>query len=90
VLQNPRLVILDEATSALDADTERRLVEQLRQHVRGRTLLFVTHRLGNLRQADRILVMEQGRIIEDGTWAELIQRRGAFAALARQQHEEAG
>jgi ATP-binding cassette subfamily B protein len=90
LLMNPRLVILDEATSALDADTERRLVEQLRQHVRGRTLLFVTHRLGNLRQADRILVMEQGRIIEDGTWAELIQRRGAFAALARQQHEEAG
>ena len=89
LLMNPRLLILDEATSALDADTERRLVEQLRQHVRGRTLLFVTHRLGNLRQADRILVMEQGRIIEDGTWAELIQRRGAFAALARQQHEEA-
>ena len=88
VLQNPRLVILDEATSALDADTERRLVEQLRQHFRGRTLLFVTHRLGNLRQADRILVMEQGRIIEDGPWAELISRRGAFAALARQQHEE--
>ena len=88
VLQQPRLVILDEATSALDADTERRLVEQLRQHFRGRTLLFVTHRLGNLRQADRILVMEQGRIIEDGPWSELIARRGAFAALARQQHEE--
>ena len=88
VLQQPRMVILDEATSALDADTERRLVEQLRQHFRGRTLLFVTHRLGNLRQADRILVMEQGRIIEDGSWSELISRRGAFAALARQQHEE--
>ena len=88
LLQNPRLVVLDEATSALDADTERRLVDQLRQHFLGRTLLFVTHRLGNLRQADRILVMEQGRIIEDGTWPELISRRGAFAALARQQHEE--
>ena len=88
LLQNPRLVILDEATSALDADTERRLVEQLRRHLRGRTLLFVTHRLGNLRQADRILVMEQGRVIEDGPWDALIERRGAFAALARQQHEE--
>jgi ATP-binding cassette subfamily B protein len=87
LLQNPRMVILDEATSALDADTERRLVDQLRQHFRGRTLLFVTHRLGNLRQADRILVMEQGSVVEDGTWSELISRRGAFAALARQQHE---
>ena len=87
LLQNPRMVILDEATSALDADTERRLVDQLRQHFRGRTLLFVTHRLGNLRQADRILVMEQGSVVEDGTWRELISRRGAFAALARQQHE---
>ena len=87
LLQNPRMVILDEATSALDADTERRLVDQLRQHLRGRTLLFVTHRLGNLRQADRILVMEQGSVVEDGTWSELISRRGAFAALARQQHE---
>jgi ATP-binding cassette subfamily B protein len=86
LLQNPRMVILDEATSALDADTERRLVDQLRQQLRGRTLLFVTHRLGNLRQADRILVMEQGSVVEDGTWSELISRRGAFAALARQQH----
>jgi ABC-type multidrug transport system fused ATPase/permease subunit len=44
--------------------------------------------MGNLRQADRIMVIEQGRIIEDGSWSEMIARRGAFAALARQQHEE--
>lgn len=87
LLQNPRLVILDEATSALDADTERRLVRQLRAHLQGRTLLFVTHRLGNLRQADRILVMEEGRIVEDGTWAELVAQAGSFAVLAGQQHE---
>jgi len=88
VLQNPRLVILDEATSALDAEAEEAVQRGLEQAMAGRTLLFVTHRLGNLRQADRILVMEQGRIIEDGSWSELISRRGAFAALARQQHEE--
>jgi ATP-binding cassette subfamily B protein len=88
LLQEPQLVILDEATSALDADTERRLVHQLRHHVRGRTLLFVTHRLGNLRQADRILVMEEGAVVEDGDWPALIQRGGSFAVLASQQHEQ--
>jgi subfamily B ATP-binding cassette protein HlyB/CyaB len=87
VLQQPRLVILDEATSALDADTERRVVANLRQHFSDRSLLFVTHRLGNLRQADRILVMEQGLVVEDGTWSSLMQQQGAFATLARQQHE---
>jgi len=87
LLQDPRLVILDEATSALDADTERRLVRQLRAHLQGRTLLFVTHRLGNLRQADRILVMEEGRIVEDGSWADLVAQAGSFAVLAGQQHE---
>ncbi|QPN59089.1 peptidase domain-containing ABC transporter [Synechococcus sp. CBW1002] len=90
VLQNPSLVILDEATSALDADTEKRVVQQLRRHFRGRTLLFVTHRLGNLRQADRILVMESGRVVEDGSWSELVAALGSFAALAKQQHELAG
>jgi ATP-binding cassette subfamily B protein len=88
LLQAPRLVILDEATSALDADTERRLVRQLRAHLRGRTLLFVTHRLGNLRQADRILVMEEGAVVEDGDWASLIRLKGSFAVLASQQHEQ--
>ncbi|MFU8884512.1 MAG: peptidase domain-containing ABC transporter [Cyanobacteriota bacterium] len=87
LLQNPRLVILDEATSALDADTERRLVRQLRAHLQGRTLLFVTHRLGNLRQADRILVMDDGQVVEDGTWQGLVAQGGSFAVLANQQHE---
>jgi ATP-binding cassette subfamily B protein len=86
LLQNPRLVILDEATSALDADTERRLVRQLRSHLQDRTLLFVTHRLGNLRQADRILVMEEGRLVEDGNWQQLVSQSGRFAVLTQQLH----
>ena len=86
LLQNPRLVILDEATSALDADTERRLVRQLRSHLQDRTLLFVTHRLGNLRQADRILVMEEGRLVEDGNWQQLVSQSGRFAVLTPQLH----
>ena len=87
VLQNPRMVILDEATSALDADTEKRVITNLRQRFNNKTFLFVTHRLGNLRKADRILVMDRGQLVEDGSWQELIRARGIFSTLALQQHE---
>jgi ATP-binding cassette subfamily B protein len=85
VLQNPNLVILDEATSALDPTTEFLLLERLRQRFAGRTLLVVTHRVGTLREADRILLMDQGLILEDGSWDGLMARGGAFATLATQQ-----
>jgi len=87
VLQNPSLIILDEATSALDANSETNVMRNLRNHFSGKTMLFVTHRLGNLRHADRILVMDRGRLIEDGRWEELLAQQGSFATLARQQHE---
>lgn len=85
VLQNPNLIILDEATSALDPTTEHLLLQRLRQRFSGRTILLVTHRVGTLREADRILMMDQGVILEDGTWEELLARAGAFATLAGQQ-----
>jgi len=85
VLQNPNLVILDEATSALDPTTEHLLLERLKQRFQGRTMLLVTHRVSTLRDADRILLMDQGVILEDGSWDELIRRGGAFATLAGQQ-----
>ncbi len=85
VLQNPNLVILDEATSALDPTTEHLLLQRLRQRFSGRTILLVTHRVGTLRDADRILLMDQGVILEDGGWEELMARAGAFATLAGQQ-----
>ncbi|MCX5926890.1 MAG: peptidase domain-containing ABC transporter [Cyanobium sp. LacPavin_0920_WC12_MAG_63_22] len=85
VLQNPSLLILDEATSALDAETERQVFANLRQRFRGRTVLFITHRLTTLGDADRILFMEGGRIIEDGRHGELIRLGGSYATLYYQQ-----
>lgn len=85
VLQNPNLVILDEATSALDSTTEHLLLDRLRKRFAGRTILIVTHRVNTLRDADRILLLDQGVILEDGNWSALISRGGAFATLAGQQ-----
>lgn len=88
VLQNPRLVILDEATSALDPTTENIVLERLQQRFAGRTLLIVTHRLACLRKADRILMLDSGVLLEDGTWNELMALQGSFATLADQQQAQ--
>ena len=89
VLQNPRLVILDEATSALDPTTESLVLERLHQRFAGRSMLIVTHRLACLRNADRILMLDRGVLLEDGTWNELMALRGSFATLADQQQVNA-
>jgi len=85
VLQNPNMVILDEATSALDLTTEFLLLERLKQRFSGRTMIVVTHRVTTLRDADRILLMDEGVILEEGNWDELLNRGGSFATLAEQQ-----
>jgi len=84
LLADPRLVILDEATSAIDALTEERLQRALVSLLRGRTSFVVAHRLSTIRHADLVLVLDQGRIIERGSHAELLARRGPYAALYRQ------
>jgi ATP-binding cassette subfamily C protein len=81
VLGKPGVVILDEATSALDSATERRLHEALSGFLQGRTTLIIAHRLSAVRQADRILVFENGRVVEEGDHDSLMQRGGLYHKL---------
>ncbi|KVW95506.1 ABC transporter ATP-binding protein [Thiobacillus denitrificans] len=81
IVANPKIVILDEATSALDSDTERRLHQALSGFLAGRTTLIIAHRLSAVKQADRILVFENGRVVEVGGHDELINRGGLYHKL---------
>ncbi|GJE58604.1 glucan ABC transporter ATP-binding protein/ permease [Methylobacterium trifolii] len=85
LLKNPPILILDEATSALDAATERRLQTALETVMEGRTTFVIAHRLATIRNADRILVFHEGRIVESGAFDELVAQNGRFAELARAQ-----
>ncbi len=82
MLKNPPLLLLDEATSALDAESERMVQAALESAMRGRTTLVIAHRLATVQRADRILVLDQGRLVEQGTHAELVQASGVYARLA--------
>ena len=85
LLKNPPLLLLDEATSALDAESERKVQVALERAMRGRTTIVIAHRLATVVGADRILVMDGGRIVESGTHAELAAASGLYARLASMQ-----
>jgi len=85
ILAKPRLLILDEATSALDYLTESTVCENLRRELRGDTVFFITHRLGTIRNANLILLMDNGLLQEAGTHSQLLNKRGLYYALYRQQ-----
>lgn len=89
ILKDPPILILDEATSALDANTEARLMQALDEVTRDRTTLIIAHRLATIRKADRILVFEQGRIVESGSYESLVQQGGRFASLVKEQQSGA-
>ena len=81
LLRDPRILVLDEATSALDTETERAVQRALDELARGRTVVTIAHRLSTVRDADRIAVLDHGRIVESGTHDALLERRGRYAAL---------
>ncbi len=85
VLKRPKLLILDEATSALDVDTEQRLTRNLAEEYKESTVLFITHRLGSLKHADKIFVMHEGSLVEEGNHETLIALSGRYATLYKQQ-----
>lgn len=88
LLQNPQILILDEATSALDYQSERIVCHNLVDQFRGRTVFFITHRLGTIRGSDVILMMDQGTIAEIGTHDELMALRGLYYCLYQQQESQ--
>jgi subfamily B ATP-binding cassette protein MsbA len=88
LLRNTPVLILDEATSALDTELERQIQEQLEALMKDRTTLVIAHRLSTVEKADRILVMDAGRIVETGTHAELLAKGGQYAVLHRMQFNE--
>ena len=85
LVTNPRILIFDEATSALDYESERIVQDNMRRIAAGRTVMVIAHRLSTIRRADRIITIDRGRIVEDGTHDELIRQGGRYAQLHRLQ-----
>jgi subfamily B ATP-binding cassette protein MsbA len=81
ILKNPRVLLLDEATSSLDTESERLVQDALERLMEGRTTFVVAHRLSTIQRADRILVLDKGRVVEEGTHAQLLERKGLYHYL---------
>ena len=89
LLKDPPILVLDEATSALDTETEREIQSELREMSAGRSVIMIAHRLSTVVDADMIVVLEGGVIVESGTYKELITQDGRFAQMWSKQQSEA-
>lgn len=87
ILHNPKIIILDEATSAVDTKTEKQIQRAIDRLVEGRTVLSIAHRLSTLNNADKIVVIEDGKLVETGTHRELLEKKGAFYEMYEKQRE---
>ncbi|MBX3113947.1 MAG: ABC transporter ATP-binding protein [Fimbriimonadaceae bacterium] len=85
ILHDPKILILDEATSSVDVETERKIQEAIQRLIAGRTTFAIAHRLSTLRNADRLLVLDRGKVVEEGTHEELMDRKGRFYDLVQTQ-----
>jgi len=90
IYKDPEYIFLDEATNALDANNEKVIMENLDQFFKGRTVVVVAHRLSTVRNADQIIVLEKGRIVETGSHHELVDQSGAYFNLVKNQLELGG
>ena len=87
VYKNPEFIFLDEATNSLDAKNERAIVENLEKFYRGRTVVVVAHRLSTVRNADQIIVLDDGKVVETGNHASLTEQKGVYYNLVKNQLE---
>ncbi|GAB3336770.1 ABC transporter ATP-binding protein [Larkinella ripae] len=88
MVHNPRIMVLDEATSSVDTETEGLIQNAIGKLMKGRTAIVIAHRLSTIREANKIIVVDKGQIVEQGTHEELLQREGAYANLYRMQYKE--
>ena len=87
ILRDPKILILDEATASLDTETESKIQEALQRLIKGRTTIAIAHRLSTLRHADRLIVLEKGKVAEQGTHEELLKNKGIYYNLVMAQRQ---
>jgi ATP-binding cassette subfamily B protein len=87
VYKSPEYIFFDEATSALDANNEKIIIENLEQFFRGKTAIVIAHRLSTVKHADKIIVLDKGRVIEEGSHGELVAKKGEYYRLIKNQLE---
>lgn len=87
VYKNPDFIFLDEATNSLDSKNEREIVDNLNRFYKGKTVVVVAHRLSTIKNADQILVLDHGRVVENGVHASLIEKKGLYYNLIKNQLE---